>query len=114
MMNEASSVAGHEARNRELVARLLAMGESLTDVRACDLFFYAPTRDMASALAQDLQQLGVVTLTVMQSESGPRAWSVQGVLETSVQHVASAPFTVELLHVATRHGSEYDGWGTQL
>ena len=114
MSDEARSVAGHEARNQELIARLLEKGESLIDVRTCDLFFCAPTRELAAALARDLQQIGLRTVTVMQPGSQRSTWSVQCVLESSVQHVASAGFTVELVQVAARHGSEYDGWGTEL
>ena len=114
MSDEAKSIAGHEARNRELIARLLESGESLIDVRVCDLFFCAPTRELASTLARDLQEIGLRTITVMQPGPRESTWLVQCELESSVQHVASAGFTIEMVQVAGRHGSEYDGWGTEL
>ena len=111
-MDEVASVAAHEARNRVLVARLLAKGESLTDVRARDLFFYAPTPESGSALARDLQQLGLTAVTVRPTPDHS-TWCVKGVLESSVEHLTSAAFTAQLVCVASRCRSEYDGWGTR-
>jgi len=108
------SVAEHEARNRALVARIVAKGGSLTVTRALDLFFWAPSQATATSLAEALRAMGLTSLSVTPAADGRPTWAVQGQLNASVQHVASSSLTEQLVHLAAQHGSDYDGWGTEL
>src|SRR6266849_4856995 len=97
------AVAGHNTRNRELVARILAKGGSLTAARALDLFFWAPSQTAGVALADALRSMGLTNLEVTSAADGRPTWSVQGQLNASVRKVTSTLFTEQLVRLAAQH-----------
>jgi len=108
------AIAAHEGRDRELVARITAKGGSSTGSRPLDLFFWAPSPVHAAFLADALRGLGVTDVDVAAAADGRPVWSVQGQLLASVQDITGSPFVEQLVRLAARHESTYDGWGTEL
>ncbi len=111
-------VAGHEARNRLLVRRLVEMGVDPSIPRAIDLFFFMPTPEAAQALAARLQLRGFQSVAIDPRVPGnsddSRDTSLTiSILET-VDAVTDRSYIAFLVEAAARLRGLHDGWGTSV
>jgi hypothetical protein len=124
-----AAVAWHYRTNLELVKRIQAHGGSLEDVREMDMHFESVTQKDAEMLVVSLEALGVYNLRVARNKSPlaerfakfgrlfrPNAvpvcaWGVDGQIETSVNRMIDHNFLEQLIRLAARYNSTFEGWG---
>ncbi len=110
----AEQVTGHATRNQELITLIVRKGGDLAARRLIDLHFWAPDEESAGRLVEALREFGVGKVVSNQTESAPSLWNVEGQIPASVDQVVADAFVEDLVSLAVAHGSEFDGWGTQL
>ena len=104
----------HQARNQELVAVIVARGGLLQTRRRVDLHFWSKSEQDAEMLVEALRRLGVQAVRANPPPGMDRIWSVEASLETTVEDVTREAYVESLVRLAIQHGSEFDGWGTEL
>jgi regulator of RNase E activity RraB len=109
-----NEVAAHEARNHELLKRVLAHPADPSAPRTIDVFFWSESLEAANTLAAALAVQGCSSVQIGAGSGQPRMWSIGGQVETSAEAAASLTFTESFVRLAAAHGSSYDGWGTEL
>ena len=110
----ASQVETHGARNRQLIARIVAGGGLLGSRRQVDLHFWSKSRAAAELLARALGAMSVRNVQLNLTSETTGIWSVEGCLETTVEEVTNRDYVESLVRLALGHDSEFDGWGTEL
>jgi hypothetical protein len=101
-------------RNVELLKTVAESGVALEQDRPIDCFFWSATEDGAKSLADELRLLGYRDVAMSPPNDRTDLWSVQG--QTTISPAAiTNPVTVrELVEMAARHSSDFDGWGTEI
>ena len=107
-------LAGHEARNRELVALITRKGGNLEVDRTVDLHFWAHDAARAEALAQALRECGLSNVIARVSAKDAAVWNVEGQIVRSVLQVVEPRFVERFAMLAASHHADFDGWGTSL
>ena len=127
-----AAVAWHYRTNLELVKRIQAQGGSLEDVLEMDMHFESATQQDSENLMVSLGALGVYNLRAGRNKSPlaerfakigkffrPNAlpvcaWGVDGQIETSVNRMIDHNFLEQLVRLAARYNSTFEGWGTPV
>lgn len=106
----------HEERNMTLIEQLRARGVNLEETRSIELHFWASTRQDAAFLARALYEKGYLVLALAPSnaESKKQQWNVEVGIRQSIKQTVRKELVEELVRLADRHSSEFDGWGTSL
>ncbi len=105
-------VKEHRSRSEAVLQILKEDGVDVSQLRMVDVFFWCLNRVKARALAAELQEGGYGGVVVGQSTTDQK-WGVQASREMQPAEVASDGFTEEMILLAERHRSEYDGWGVR-
>lgn len=102
-----------EQQDASVIEGLRDAGSDLSKPHQIDFFFYFPDQASANAAANELRALGyrVVGLAPTSDQS---AWHVQALRSMVPELAAMNRSTRELNALATRHGGDYDGWGTSV
>ena len=106
-----NEVNRHIARNEKLVARIVALGGDLDELRTIDFFFYVPEERDAKRLAADLRNLAFHNVQVSGSKD---QWAVTGKYRGSVAAITRVDFVERLASLAATRLGEFDGWGTAV
>lgn len=111
-----NALEAHRKRNDALIAGLRAKGVDLQKARSVELNFWAPSQQMAALLAKALYDRGylVLVLAPANSPEDGRQWNLEVGANLALDRVASDELTAELVELASRQSSEYDGWGTSV
>lgn len=109
----AESVAGHSARNHELVRLITSKGADLELARRIDLHFWAPSESSAGQLAQALRNAGLANV-FHASSNGATRWNVEGQVHQPVTSVVEPQYVERFVRLAAEHAAAFDGWGTSL
>jgi hypothetical protein len=107
-----SSVAAHEARNRELTKVFLGHGADLSCPRTIDLHFWAPDQQAAEDLAEALNLRGLQDAFCKAPADSEKLWNVEAHATASVTQVTDRSFVEDLVRLAASCRSDFDGWGT--
>lgn len=110
------SVKGHEARNAQLLRTLRSKGMVLSERHPAEHHFWAYSREMAEALADELRKRGYIGPTIgsHKFDDGSNLWSVEASFEQTLEEAASRGTTEELVRLAARFDALYDGWGVSI
>lgn len=83
-----------------------------------EIFFFSPTEDAATALADDLSAQGWTARPTSTTRGLFRKrveWSVAGSRTVDAVELAGLDAMVDALEaIAAAHGSEFDGWGAEV
>ncbi len=111
-----TALDAHQMRNESLVSELRTKKIDLERPRSVELNFWAPNQQSAALLGKALYERGYLILVLApakQAQEG-RQWNVEVGANLSVNRVVSPEMTRELIELASRQSSEYDGWGTTV
>ena len=110
------SMAGHDARNIELLKHLQEEGVALGVPRPVEHHFFASNQRNAALLAKELYERGYLILVlsppVAEDDSG--SWNLEAGIQRTPDEAASHDVTEELVRLAAKYDTHYDGWGTLL
>ena len=109
-------LAGHHARNRQLLMVFAEKSVSLDELRLVEFHFWAFEQHNAVELGHELRKRGfeLLALKPVSSQHDPECWNIEASMVASISSVISQEFTEALLDLAARFGAEYDGWGTSV
>ena len=107
-------ITHHEARNRELLSLVRERGADVKQPRKIDVFFWSPDEQKVHALSRDIVRRGIKDVSHEPPTEGTDLWSIQGHIAVTPELAASSGFAEELSRLAARHGSLFDGWGTEI
>jgi len=109
-------VKEHDDRNATLVTLLQVQGITLYETCALDLFFYSDDPIKARGLAQELNEKGYSARVIVPNfgNNSVKKWTVKTGIQCSPTEAASHSMTEDLVRMATKWDSEYDGWGMRL
>ena len=102
-----------EQQDAVVIENLRAAGSDLTKVHDIDFFLYFASKPQAKEAAKEMKQLGYTAVTLEKSPDKSQ-WSVQAKRSMIPQLEAMTASTRSLEKLASRHGGEYDGWGTSI
>ena len=108
----ATSLAGHQRRNAELVALIRQKGADLDELRVIECHFWMPSEQAAEKVVSALEAKGFLKLRVNEAEQS--LWNVEMAITQSVKHTVSDGFTTDLIGIALMFDGKFDGWGTSL
>ena len=114
MVDIAKQIGEHEARNRELVKRIIELGGDLDQVRMIEVFFISQGEKNAYKLANELKKKRLLNIDINKVENKPELWNVHGELQATVNEVIDRRHIKDLVVLASGLSSEYDGWGTNV
>jgi len=97
----------HRERNSVLAQELLERGVSLDAETTIDVHFWSENQENASALAHVLYDRGARVMML-------RPTDCEHADKWVIEEAISEAFTTDLIGVAKRCSSEYEGWGTSL
>ena len=102
----------HDARNLRLKRRLAEHGIDLRGPAGVRCRFLAPSLAQAFLLAAALrrQGLGSAHVEPVGPEETPNSWSLEALLEASIDEAASHEFTEILVRSAANLDCLYQGW----
>ncbi len=103
-------VKEHSSRSEAVLRILKEDGVDVSQLRSVDVYFWCLNRAKARALADELQEGGYGGVVVGQSTTDQK-WGVQASREMRPAELASEGFTKEMILLAEKHRSEYDGRG---
>lgn len=107
----AQSIA--EQQDARVIENLVSAGSNVSKPHNIDFFMFVPIERKAKAAAADMEQLGY-TITSIDRTSGQSQWQIHATREMVPQLDAMTATTRALEAVATKHGGDYDGWGTSV
>ena len=116
-MTNDETVNGHSARNADLVRKLKDRGVDLETPRSIEHHFWSKTQRDAALLSNDLYKRGFLLLVLApaaRKEGSEYTWNVEAGFKETVQHAASDDVVRDLVDLAARFNSRYDGWGTSI
>lgn len=111
------AISDHERRNAELMRLLESKGSNPLSTYRTEHHFWAYTHDDAVSLAQELYKRGYLLLALasgIDETRGTKYWNVEASFERTLADAASRAVTEELVRLAARFSSEYDGWGVSV
>jgi regulator of RNase E activity RraB len=117
MLDEAQiqeGLAGHAARNAELLRNLRDKGVSLDAPQFVEHHFWAKGQRNAALLAKALYDRGYLVLVISPEEDDSGLWDVEAGIEQSLAEAADPALTEELTRLAAQFDGVYDGWGVSV
>jgi len=108
------AIRGHRARNVELLKTVAESGVDLQEPRSIDCFFWSGTEEGARSLAMELSREGYRQVAISPPNERTDLWSVQGQTTTTPAAISDPVTVAELVEMAARHSSDFDGWGTEI
>jgi hypothetical protein len=106
------------ALNRQTWDALQAHGVEPGSSLDVEAFFFSPTEQRAAGLAEALRAIGWRARTSSTTRGLLRRrveWSVEGARQIDAVDLDSLDAMVDALDaLAAGHGSEFDGWGTEI
>lgn len=102
-----------EQQDARVIENLVSAGSNVSKPHNIDFFMFVPTERRAKAAAADMEQLGY-TISSIDRVSGQSQWQIHATREMVPQLDAMTATTRSLEAVATKHGGDYDGWGTSV
>lgn len=100
-----------EDGNAAVLAQLEDAGSDLSKPHALEFTLYFPSRDAAMAALPELQAQGYSSGLYDKEDE---QWRVVAVREAVPTPDAIAGFEAQVQAVASAHGGEYDGWGSEI
>ena len=100
-----------EQQDARVIENLVSAGSNVSKPHNIDFFMFVPTERRAKAAAADMEQLGY-TISSIDHVTGESQWQIHATREMVSQLDAMTATTRALEAVATKHGGDYDGWGT--
>ena len=102
-----------EQQDALVIENLRAAGSDLSKTHDVDFFFYFPGKAQADAAAAELSASEYKLVAV---ESAPKStlWQIHAKRSMAVRLEAMNATTRALEALASRHGGDYDGWGTAV
>lgn len=107
-------ISSHEARNIELLRLVANRGADLKQSRKIDVFFWSPDEAKAIGLSRNLAGRGLSEVSYEPPTGNTDLWSVQGHIQVTPEFAGSRGFAEELSRIGAKHGSLFDGWGTEI
>jgi regulator of RNase E activity RraB len=109
-------ISAHEERNKELLQTIRTKGVSVNEERSVEHHFWAHSQMEAALLAKELYEQGFLVLVIspVDTEDGSELWNVEAGLKQSPAIAASRRVSENLVRLATRFNSIYDGWGMNV
>ena len=108
----ATSLAGHQNRNAQLVTLIREKGANLDEARVIECHFWMPSEQAAEQIVSALVAKGFTKRRV--GKAAPDRWNVEVAANQSVTFTVSDAFTTDLIEAAAVFGGKFDGWGTTL
>jgi hypothetical protein len=110
------TVEEHDGRNAILMTLLESNGITLHEPCTLDLFFYANDPNKAEALVRELNGKKYPALVIGPKigNSALKKWTVKAGIQCSPAEAASRRMTEDLVRMAAKWDSEFDGWGMRL
>ena len=102
-----------EQWDARVIENLVSAGSNVSNLHNIDFFMFVPTERKAKAAAADMEQLGY-TISSIDHVTGESQWQIHATREMVPQLDAMTATTRALEAVATKHGGDYDGWGTSV
>ena len=107
----AQSVA--EQQDARVIENLQESGSDISKPHNIDFFLYFPSEIQANAAAAEMAQLGYKVVAV-ESAQDKKQWEVYATRSLAPQLETMTATTRTLEELASRHGGDYDGWGTEV
>jgi hypothetical protein len=108
-------IAGHEARNSELLAIFMKKNVDLDVKRQIDLHFWVTDKSNAEALKKSLERKGFsIQRLVDTGNKTDFPWNLEAGLFQSISQIVATEFTSDLARSANEYSAIYDGWGTSI
>ena len=107
----AQSVA--EQQDARVIENLVAARSDISKLHDIDFFMFLPSESQANAAAAEMEQLGYVVTSIDQPASQSQ-WQIHATRRMAPQLEAMTAATRTLEEVASKHGGDYDGWGTAV
>jgi hypothetical protein len=117
MVSEAQildDLAGHGARNAELLRKLRGMGVKLDVPHSVEHHFWANGGRNAALLAKALYDRGYFVLVISPGDNDSEPWDVEVEMEQSPTQAADPSLTEDLARLAAQFDATYDGWGMSV
>lgn len=105
----AQSVA--EQQDARVIEGLVAAGSDISKPHDIDFFMFLPSEDEARTAATEIERLGYSIASIGRLP-GQAQWQVHATRRMAPRLEAMTATTRTLEAVASRHGGDYDGWGT--
>ena len=108
-------IAAQRARNQGLLKALAGHGVALDEPRSTDHHFHVKTSSRVKSLSAGLLRFGFENLH--HHKTGALLWqshSVEAKFTGSPNLISGDRFVEDIVRLAARHESTYDGWGTSL
>jgi regulator of RNase E activity RraB len=102
-----------EQQDARVIENLLQAGSDLSKPHNIDFFFYFPNEAQANAAAAEIAKLGYKVVAVDNAQDKSQ-WQVYATRTMAPQLEAIIAITQALEELASRHGGNYDGWGTEV
>jgi regulator of RNase E activity RraB len=110
------SIRGHEVRNAELLRTIQKKGLNLDTIYFVEHHFWSNKQSDAALLAKELYGRGYLVLVIaaVTADDGSRLWNVEAGRERTFTDAAGHGTTEELVRLAAKFDSIYDGWGVSI
>ena len=102
----------NETLDGQVLLQLKQAGSDLTKSHKCELFFVAPTPDIATQLVSALSEIEIVAVRT-ETDEGLEV-SVVAELNIVPTYSKMTSLRKRLSLIAADSGAEYDGWGTEV
>lgn len=102
-----------EQQDARVIENLVAAGSDISKLHDIDFFMFLPSKSKARAAAAQIEQLGYVIASIERSPAKSQ-WEVHATRRMAPQLEAMTATTRALEAVASKHGGDYDGWGTAV
>lgn len=114
-MLKEKNIAGQRAANARVLELMDDCGADMDRLHVIEHFMYAPTEEIARALAAEASAAGYGAAQVSKSPcKDSENWLVFLTRETLPRDADIDSESVFLLSLCNKHGADYDGWGTGM
>ena len=107
----AQSVA--EQQDAVVIENLRAAGSDISKPHSIDFFLYFSRKSQAKAASAEMETLGYTVIEVRKSPDGSQ-WTIHATRTLIPQLETMNSSTRSLEELASKHGGDYDGWGTSI
>jgi regulator of RNase E activity RraB len=101
-------------RNKALLESLRGKRVALDQHRQVEHHFWAASQKSAALLARELYVRGFLVLKIAPSDGDPPEWGIDAERKSTALQAASEETVREMVDLARRFESIYDGWGTAV
>jgi len=106
---------GHAARNRELIRSIKSQGVDVDKRYLVEHHFWSPDSETATALGALLATHGYAITRMNPTQTDTTfVWNVEAEINRSLAEASDAVTTEQLVRLAARFDSIYDGWGASI